>query len=236
MWILVALLSCHAAPASSPDARPPPSTELPHQTPNRVQDYAKGTADLATQRQTIAREAASPTRRQRARKTLTDAIRDDLIPPWMGTEWAFYGTSETPGQGTIACGYFVSTILRDAGLEVERVKLAQQASEYIVETFAEPAQIRRFRAGDEHAVVTALLQEPEGVYAVGLDFHTGLLVHRDGQVEFCHSTFLDAAGVLCEDPRTSPAFQSNYHVFGPVLSDRVVDAWLHGHAIPTVTQ
>ena len=76
---------------------------------------------------------------------LLDTVRDELIPPWVGTEWAFYGTTQTPGEGEIACGYFVSTVLRDAGVKVERVKLAQQASEYIVKTFAEAEHVRRFR-------------------------------------------------------------------------------------------
>jgi hypothetical protein len=49
-------------------------------------------------------------------------------------------TSETPGRGEIACGYFVSTVLRDAGFGVERVRLAQQASERIVRTLSAPTR------------------------------------------------------------------------------------------------
>ena len=62
-----------------------------------------------------------------ARTVLTRSIYNDLLPAWYGTPWDFNGTSEVPQQGKIACGYFVSTILRDAGWKVERVRLAQQA-------------------------------------------------------------------------------------------------------------
>ena len=85
-------------------------------------------------------------------------------------------------------------------------------------------------------MVDAVLEEPDGLYAVGLDFHVGLLVRRGESVEFCHSTWVGADGVICEDPRSSPGFASNYHVFGPVLSDRVVDAWLDQTPIATVTR
>ena len=162
-------------------------------------------------------------------------IHEALIPSWIGTPWAFYGATETPGEGSIACGYFVATVLRDAGLGVERVLLAQQASEHIVQTFSEKPHVQRFRAGDVHAVIDAILEEPEGIYVVGLDYHVGLLVRRERSVAFCHSTVIDAAGVVCEDPRTSPGFLSHYHVFGPVLEDAVIDAWLDETEIYTVT-
>ena len=43
------------------------------------------------------------------------ALRDDLLPAWNGTAWAMNGTSQVPGRGSIACGYFVSTTLMHAG-------------------------------------------------------------------------------------------------------------------------
>ena len=201
-----------------------------------TQPYAGEKATLAKTRAELAAAERTEAVRDRARDLLTDTVRDGLIPPWVGTEWDFYGTSQTPGSGQIACGYFVSTILRDAGFGVERVKLAQQASEYIVKTFSEDASIRRFRTGDEQAVVDAVLAEPEGIYVVGLDFHVGFLIRRDQTVEFCHSTYLDRAGVVCEDPVSSPAFASEYHVVGPVLEDAVIDAWLDQKPLATVTR
>src|SRR5688500_17600336 len=51
-----------------------------------------------------------------ARAYLTQSVYNEVFPYWYGTGWDFNGTTETPGQGKIACGYFVSTVLRDAGL------------------------------------------------------------------------------------------------------------------------
>lgn len=55
-----------------------------------------------------------------------EAVARDIAPFWYGTPWDFNGTTEQPGTGAIACGYFVTTVLRDAGVQLERVRLAQQ--------------------------------------------------------------------------------------------------------------
>jgi hypothetical protein len=63
------------------------------------------------------------------KKDLAYIIDKKLLPYWLGTTWNFNGTTQVPGEGSIACGYFVTTLLRDAGVKLERVKLAQMASE-----------------------------------------------------------------------------------------------------------
>jgi len=69
-------------------------------------------------------------------------IVDDIIPYWYGTPWEFYGTTEKPKQGSIACGYFVSTILKHAGYNVEKNKMAQQASELIIKSLVSEKYIK----------------------------------------------------------------------------------------------
>ena len=51
---------------------------------------------------------------------LTRAVCSQIAPEWMGTPWDFYGTTQQPGRGKIACGYFVTTVLRDAGVRLRR--------------------------------------------------------------------------------------------------------------------
>ena len=240
LWML--LLACASDPRAAEVAAPsassmpaPPSGAAEADLP-AVERYAAARDRLATTRATLATEPRTPALRAKARAALLEGVGTGLAEPWTGTAWAFHGTSETPGEGAIACGYFVSTLLRDAGLDVERVRLAQQPAEHIVQTFAAPGSIRRFRTGDVDAVVDAVLAEPEGVYVVGFDFHVGLLVRQSEGVRFCHSSYVTAEGVVCEDPRTAVGFRSDYHVFGPVLEDAIVDAWLDGDAIPTVTE
>ena len=46
---------------------------------------------------------------------------DAQFEHWKGTPWDFNGTTRTPGEGAIACGYFVTTVLEQAGFKIERV-------------------------------------------------------------------------------------------------------------------
>ena len=59
----------------------------------------------------------------------SNIIIKKIVPYWYGTKWDFNGTSRIPGQGSIAYGYFVTTILEDAGINLSRNRLAQCASE-----------------------------------------------------------------------------------------------------------
>ena len=61
-----------------------------------------------------------------ARAYLLTAI-DAHFEHWKGTPWDFNGTTRIPGQGTIACGYFVTTALQDAGFDLPRYRCGQMA-------------------------------------------------------------------------------------------------------------
>ncbi len=152
---------------------------------------------------------------------------------WAGTTWEFYGTTEVPREGAIACGYYVSTLMRDAGFKVERVKLAQQASEYIVRTLAAPEQTMRFRDGDVKSLLASLrATHGEGLYVVGMDFHVAFLRVDAKSEQLCHLAVFAPTAVLCEDAATSAGFVSRYHIVGKLFSDAQLRAWLDGAAIP----
>ncbi|WP_230679026.1 hypothetical protein, partial [Streptococcus pneumoniae] len=57
---------------------------------------------------------------------------EQLTPYWIGTPWDYNGITQIPNRGYIACGYLVTTILRDAGVQINRVKMAQCASEQMI--------------------------------------------------------------------------------------------------------
>jgi hypothetical protein len=250
--LVLLLLAC--SPAVTPPPPPPlvpdaPATDLPtppHQPPPPdtppaapAAPYTEVLTGLAVTRQALAGEyaAAAPSGRHailaRARATALAAIRDDIIPRWYGTPWDFYGTTEIPGEGVIACGYFVSTVLRDAGFCVERVTLAQQPSEFIVKTFATEDAIWRYRSRAASVVSDEVRSHGDGLYAVGLDIHTGLIVVDGDRVDFCHSSFLDPVAVVCEPVRNSPGFASDYRIVGKLLSDEMLLAWLQQTPIRT---
>ena len=169
---------------------------------------------------------------ERAEQRLLEAFDDALFPAWRGTPWDYNGTSTVPGTGTIACGYFVTTLLSHAGFRVERAKLAQQASERIVKALSGPASIWRFRKGDESGVVDAIQKEGNGLYVVGLDNHVGFLRVGANQ-RFWHSSYLEPAVVTGEDPKKAAAFESNYHVVGKLFTPRLLERWLAAEAIET---
>ena len=107
---------------------------------------------------------------------------------WLGTKYDFNGTAAGPGEGTIACGYFVATVLKDAGFKVDRYKLAQQPSENILRTFL-PKKACILTVGQDYQEFAAEVAKREpGVYVVGLDTHVAFIVVRDGGFHFIHAS------------------------------------------------
>lgn len=136
---------------------------------------------------------------------------------WMGTPWTFTGTSQTPGQGSIACGYFVTTTLQQAGMTLDRVRLAQAASETMILAITPGDSIRRYSDTPLDSFLDSLRLQGDGYYVVGLDYHTGFLkVERDGTVAFIHSG--ERRGVVVESPEKAPELaRSRYRVTGKLL-------------------
>lgn len=135
---------------------------------------------------------------------------------WVGTAWEFSGTSQVPGEGAIACGYFVTTTLRDVGVEIDRIRLAQAASETMILEVTDQDSVRRYSDASLERVLTTIRNQGEGYYIVGLDNHTGFLkVDANGDVMFIHSG--PGKGVVIEAPRDSQKLSaSRYRVTGKI--------------------
>ena len=170
---------------------------------------------------------------EQARGYLLDAIGTDLFDRWYGTPWDFNGTTRVPGEGHIACGYFVTTILQDAGFRLPRVKWAQLAAEPMILKMAPTA--KRFRDRSVTEVETWLSASGDGLYAVGLDNHVGFILRTNGSARFVHSSFYGAGkGVMNEalDDDTPFAF-SRYRVIGKLLDDEMVRRWIEAALLGT---
>lgn len=199
-------------------------------------------AKIAAQRAAL-HEALATAKGDAARRTvvraavhyLEAALIDVVLPRWNGTPWSFSGTSTTPGTGSIACGYFVSTTLEEAGLHVERRRLAQQAAEDIILTLALPEAITRFSDAPVERFTAAVAAKGEGLYVVGLDNHVGFLIVRSGEVLFHHSSYVGPVTVVRERATESPPLvQSRYRVIGKLFTeDALVEAWIQGTPVPT---
>ena len=154
-------------------------------------------------------------------------VVNGLAPFWYGTPWDFNGTTEVPRQGSIACGYFVTTVLRDAGVHLDRVKLAQAASESMIKSLVSEASIRRWRRTPVRRVEAEVRSWGPGLYIAGLDRHTGF-VHCDATgVWFIHA---GTGGVVREQFSQSDSMASSrYRVLGKLTSDSgFLRRWLTG--------
>eukprot|EP01034_Spumella_vulgaris_P002667 gene2667-3457_t len=67
-----------------------------------------------------------------SRKYFFTLIHEHIPKYWGGTPWDFNGTTRTPKQGQIACGYFITNTLVDLGFPIDRVNLAQAASSVLI--------------------------------------------------------------------------------------------------------
>lgn len=146
---------------------------------------------------------------------LVQFIADSLVPCWYGTPWDFNGTTQTPGQGKIACGYFVTTVLRDAGFTLDRVKLAQCASEQLVTTTCNGVQ--RYSKKALRDFVAAIKKAGRGLYIVGLDNHTGFIYHNGKEISFIHAGYLPPRCALREPAEESATLAASaYRVVGKI--------------------
>jgi hypothetical protein len=156
-------------------------------------------------------------------KTFAHAITKTIAPAWLGTKWDFNGITEVPQQGKIACGYFVTTVLRDAGLPIERVKLAQCASEKLVTTLVQDKYVKRFSHVAMDDFMAYLKLNGFGLYVIGLDNHTGFIFNDGLDIWFIHSTFIGTGDVQKEKAAGSTILKnSKYRIVGKLSEDELV--------------
>jgi len=156
-------------------------------------------------------------------------IVDSIFPYWYGTLWDFNGTTQTPGKGSIACGYFVSTVLRDAGISLNRVKTGQSASQQIIKTFADIKDIKTFSEKPLDSTLSFIKSKGAGLFIIGLDYHVGF-IHYDGKTcWFIHSKWINPKAVTKENASFSGIlYYSKYRVVGKISSNKaLLNKWLN---------
>ncbi|MFT5883277.1 MAG: hypothetical protein ACI9FG_001790 [Crocinitomicaceae bacterium] len=161
-------------------------------------------------------------------RILLESILPKMMRCWLGTPWDFNGISETPGSGKIACGYFVNTIMRDAGFSLPRIKLSQQPSQTILGAFV-PRHSMSIRTGMDYSEFYELiLSKDAGIYIVGLDNHVGFIVHDGIKLHFIHSSGRAPWCVVDETKENAVALQSShYRVIGNVTAQtKTLKKWL----------
>lgn len=153
---------------------------------------------------------------------LTDSFGDRLADYWLGTRWDFNGTTETPGEGSIACGYFVTTLIRDMGFAIDRVKLAQCASEEMIKALADVDKIKRFNETDNSAMLSYLKAQGKDLYIAGLDNHTGFILNDGHALYFIHSSGRFPFCVIKQKIEDADVLlESKYKVIGCISESRL---------------
>lgn len=198
----------------------PPYEELIQSVEARRIDFQNEyTQANETRRSEIETEAAA---------YLLEKITIDFFDQWQGTEWDFNGTTRTPRKGKIACGYFITTLLTDAGFKIPRVKWAQQASEYYITRMT--TDVKRFSNRSVESMKDYFLQNPDGLYIAGLDSHVGFVYKSGKEVTFTHASYYDPKiGVQTEElTGDNPFAKSGYRVIGRILNKEMVRKWILG--------
>jgi hypothetical protein len=202
--------------------------------------YKAALRELTAQRTALAAsylKATTPAARavslDKARQLWLKSLDMTVFPAWEGTAWSFYGNSWAPRQGSVACGYFVTTALFDTGLRLQRTLLAQQSSEKLIKNLTSEAHITRYRRISQADFVRRVSKLGPGLYVVGLDFHVAFLrVREGGAVQMVHASWIRPAKVIREAADSSPALGSKYRVVGKLSADdELVKAWLLGKVL-----
>lgn len=144
---------------------------------------------------------------------------EEIFAYWYGTSYDLNGTSQTPGEGKIACGYFVTTVIRDAGFGIDRVRMAQMASEEAIKKLVDDKKIKRFHKIKNVEFVKAARKQGDGLYVVGLDTHIGFLLIKGKETFFIHSTSTIPHCVIREDAEISPTLRNSKYKVLAKLSD-----------------
>ncbi len=137
------------------------------------------------------------------------SIGIELYSHWKNTPWDFNGTANRPEGGAIACGYFVTTILRDMDYKLDRNKLAICASSVMMKALTPFQKIKNISSLSYTDFNDTLSKWGKGVYIIGLDFHTGFIINDGLDNWFIHSNYIKRKGVSKELVLNSSALRSS---------------------------
>jgi hypothetical protein len=167
---------------------------------------------------------------------LENYIINQIIPFWYGTPWDFNGYTAIPNEGEIACGYFVSTTLLHAGLNINRYHLAQQAGLNEAKSLAITDDNYETIYGIENLEKALKDRYTDGLYFVGLDSHVGYLYIKHGEYYFIHSNYIDDK-VMIQKAMTAEAFQSNIYVIANITTnEELLKKWRNREVVKVIRE
>lgn len=170
-------------------------------------------------------------------RVVLQSVLPEMMRCWLGTPWDFNGTAAGPGKGPIACGYFVSTVLQDAGFRVDRFRLAQQPSSRILTSLISGNDCRLMVDLPYEAFADEVGRMNAGVYVIGLDTHVAFLVVSPDGFRFIHSSGSKPWRVVDEGSQDAAVLQkSRWRMLGNLTADdALLRKWLARETIPVRT-
>jgi hypothetical protein len=195
-------------------------------------DLERWRRELA-ERHRKARNTAERTAVEREAGNVLETALPAMMHCWLGTPWDFNGTAKGPGAGKIACGYFVATVLQDAGFRVDRYQLAQQASGNIMQSFLAKDACALTVGEDYQAFASRVEKQEPGVYVVGLDTHVAFLVVGAEGFRFIHSSGSRPWCVVDESRAEAGVLRrSSWRMLGNLTDNAaVIRCWLKAEKI-----
>ena len=161
-----------------------------------------------------------------AKKVIYKRLTKDIFPAWKGTKWDFNGTTTTPRKGKIACGYFVTTTLKQVGWSLPRRKLAQEPSSSIIHSFCAPKSIKYW--ANLKQLEQYLDKYEQGLFILGLDTHVGYVWVEGGKHYFVHASRSGKNSVQLEPIQEAKVvLKSKTLMLGNLLDNKaIVKKWI----------
>ncbi|MGD9418319.1 MAG: hypothetical protein Q7R22_005200 [Verrucomicrobiota bacterium JB025] len=250
LLLLIALIWAAAAlwllrkPVANWIHRSTDSIELSEKPQPDPQTYATLVAELERWRTELAQlhtHAQSPAEKsaiERDARIILEHTLPAMMRCWLGTPYDFNGTARKPGGGKIACGYFVATVLKDAGFKLNRYRLAQQPSQNILRSFLAKPDCHLTVGQPYPDFVKSVSASDRGILLVGLDTHVAFIVATGNGTFHCiHSSGSRPWCVVEEPPQHAGVLrQSNWRMLGNLTADpKVIRNWLNGTTITVRT-
>ena len=197
--------------------------------------YATLAAELTRwRRELAARHRRSRSADERAAvehdaRVLLEQTLPVMMRCWLGTPYDFNGTAAKPGGGKIACGYFVATVLLDAGFRLDRYRLAKQPSENILHTFLARDACTLGVDQPYETFRTAMEYAEPGIYLAGLDTHVAFIIKESGGgFRFIHASGSVPYCVVDESPAEAKVLRrSRWRMLGNLTaSPALLRRWL----------
>jgi hypothetical protein len=155
---------------------------------------------------------------KRANALLFHTINENIPSYWAGTKWDFNGTTQQPGLGNIACGYFLTTTMQQTGYDIKRVWMAQQASSILIKAYCKEIKVMNSLSSVKEYLK---LQPDSTCFIIGLDFHTGFVTKGSDSSFLIHSNYINSQGVIKEDISNAEVLLTNtYFMIGSLTAHK----------------